>query len=182
VGERDDDDRRLAERARDGDADAFAQLYRQYVERIHAFAWYRTRSREAAEDITSAAFERAWRAMPRFEWRGGGFRPWLFRIAATETAGWHRGRVRRDRVVERVGAEPVADDGLAALAPDHRIDDLVTAVGTLRPRYQEAITLRHLSGLSADEAAEVMGCSKATLAVTLHRALNALRRALGAES
>jgi RNA polymerase sigma-70 factor (ECF subfamily) len=85
-GEHDDDDRRLAARAKAADSDAFAQLYRRYVDRIYSFAWYRTRSREAAEDITSAVFERAWRAIARFEWRGGGFRPWLFRIAATETA------------------------------------------------------------------------------------------------
>jgi DNA-directed RNA polymerase specialized sigma24 family protein len=30
-----------------------------------------------------------------------------------------------------------------------------------------------------DQAAEVMGCSKATLAVTLHRALGALRKEVG---
>jgi RNA polymerase sigma-70 factor (ECF subfamily) len=179
----DDDDRGLAERARDGDNDAFVELYRRYVDRIHGFAWYRTRSREAAEDITSAVFERAWRAMPKFAWRGGGFRPWLFRIAATETAAWHRSRTRGERLVERVAAEPPFEPDVGAgLGIDARVGDLVTAVGTLRPRYQEVITLRYLSGLSADEAAEVMGCSKATLAVTLHRALNALRRAVGADS
>jgi RNA polymerase sigma-70 factor (ECF subfamily) len=184
VGVQDDDDRRLAERAKDADTDAFAELYRRYVDRIHAFAWYRTRSREAAEDITSAAFERAWRAMPRFEWRGGGFRPWLFRIAATETAGWHRHRGRANRLVERVGADPSFDEaaGPVLVGVDGRIDEVVAAVGTLRARYQEVITLRYLSGLSADEAAEVMGCSKATLAVTLHRAMNALRRTVGAAS
>jgi RNA polymerase sigma-70 factor (ECF subfamily) len=176
----DDDDRRLAERAgADADADAFAQLYRRYVDRVHAFAWYRTRDREAAEEITSAAFERAWRAMPSFVWRGGGFQPWLFRIAATEIGGWYRRRGRNQRLVHRVAAEPVADDE-APPGVDPRIDDLVAAVATLRPRYQEVITLRYLSGFSPEEAAEVMGCSKATLAVILHRAMNALRRAVGA--
>ena len=45
-------------------------------------------------------------------------------------------------------------------------------------RYQEAISLRHLAGLEADEAAAAMGCTKAVLAVTLHRATKALRRAV----
>jgi len=181
VAGRDDDERGLAERARQADSEAFAELYRRYVDRIHAFAWYRTRSREAAEDITSAAFERAWRAMPKFEWRGGGFRPWLFRIAATETAGWHRRRGRGERLVPRVAAEPLHEhDNVVPI--DARMEDLVAGMARLRPRYQEAITLRYLSGLGPDEAAEVMGCSKATLAVTLHRALNALRRTVAGAS
>jgi RNA polymerase sigma-70 factor (ECF subfamily) len=179
----DDDDRALVERARlDGDVDAFAQLYRRYVGRVHAFAWYRTRDREAAEEITSAAFERAWRAMPKFVWRGGGFEPWLFRIAATETGGWYRRQGRHLRLVHRVAAEPVAEHDERPADVDPRLDALVAAMATLRPRYQEVITLRYLSGLGPEEASEVMGCTKATLAVTLHRAMNALRRAMGATS
>jgi RNA polymerase sigma factor (sigma-70 family) len=57
-----------------------------------------------------------------------------------------------------------------------------SALSTLPVRYQEAITLRYLSSLSADEAAASMRCSKPTLAVTLHRALRALRRAMQVES
>ena len=53
---------------------------------------------------------------------------------------------------------------------------MLAALDLLRPRYQQALTLRYLSGLSADDAAEAMGCSKPVLAVTLHRALHALRR------
>ena len=55
---------------------------------------------------------------------------------------------------------------------------MMAALDTLRPRYQEALTLRYLAGLSADDAAEAMGCTKPVLAVTLHRALGALRRAV----
>ena len=52
------------------------------------------------------------------------------------------------------------------------------ALATLPPHYRDAITLRYLGELSADDAAAVLECSKAALAVTLHRALGALRRAL----
>ena len=51
------------------------------------------------------------------------------------------------------------------------------AMSTLRPRYQEALSLRYLAELDADDAAKAMGCTKPVLAVTLHRALGALRRA-----
>ena len=51
----------------------------------------------------------------------------------------------------------------------------------LSPRYQQALALRYLADLSTDEAAAAMGTSKATLAVVVHRATRALRRALAEE-
>jgi RNA polymerase sigma-70 factor (ECF subfamily) len=53
------------------------------------------------------------------------------------------------------------------------------ALANLSDRYRDAITLRFLTGLTADEAAEAMECSKATFAVVLHRALTSLRREIG---
>jgi len=72
--------------------------------------------------------------------------------------------------------DPVADD-VDGIERDDDVQAMLAALGTLRPRYQRALTLRYLAELDADEAAEAMGCSKPVLAVTLHRALSALRRA-----
>ena len=175
------DERGLAEAARTS-PDAFAVLYRQYVGRVHAFAFRRSGSREVAEEVTSATFERAWRAMPSFEWRGGGFKAWLFAIAARELAGWYRRNargngVRGQRALRLLHPDEVVHDNDAMGAEDD-MALLREALSTLPDRYQEAISLRHLAGLDADEAAAAMGCTKAVLAVTLHRATKALRRAI----
>ena len=55
---------------------------------------------------------------------------------------------------------------------------MLQALGRLNERYQRAITLRYLTGLSPEDAAHAMGLNKATLAVVLHRALGALRKAM----
>lgn len=183
------DERLVVERART-DPDAFTLLYRAYVRRIHTFAYRRTGSYEEAEEITAAVFERAWRALPGFAWRGGGFEPWLFRIAANELVSHHRRRalVHSERVatVLREMAEELREDPelIALLEVDddeRRITWLREALGTLPARYQEVITLRYLAGLAPKEAAAVMGCSTGTLAVVLHRALKALRVAMHVE-
>src|SRR5438093_3750881 len=173
--------RALVERAKD-DADAFAALYRRYLSPVYGFAFRRSSSREVAEEVTSATFERVWKGLSAFEWKGGGFEPWLFRIAAVEVAAYYRRQHRSER--------PRAQAALRAYAvpaPDEEDggDDLTglgTALAGLRPRYQEAISLRYLAGLSHEEAAEAMGCSKAVMAVTLHRATAALRRAMHAQA
>ena len=175
------DDQDLVERAR-SDRSAFAELYRRHVEPVYAFAYRRAGSREVAEEATSATFEKALRSIGSFEWRPTGVRPWLYRIASNEVANIYRRSA--------VANGPRGQSALRELAPDvehggsPEVDGLAVAeplrqaVAELPTRYREAITLRYLSGLSADEAAVAMGCSKPMLAVTLHRAVGALRKKL----
>ena len=68
------DDGELVARAR-RDPGAFGALYRRYVDRIYSFAHRRTWNREAAEDVTAATFERAYRHLDRFDSTGAGFGP-----------------------------------------------------------------------------------------------------------
>jgi RNA polymerase sigma-70 factor (ECF subfamily) len=177
------DERGLAEAARTS-PDAFAALYRCYVRRVHAFAYRRSGSREVADEVTSATFERAWRAMPGFEWKGGGFGAWLFAIAARELAGWYRrsarlGNPRAQRALRLLHPDDeVGADDAEHLGTEDELTLLREALSALPERYQEVISLRHLAGLEPDEAAAAMGCTKAVLAVTLHRATKALRRAI----
>jgi RNA polymerase sigma-70 factor, ECF subfamily len=181
------DERGLAEAARTS-PDAFAVLYRRYVRRVHAFAYKRSGSQEVAEEVTSATFERAWRAMPGFEWKGAGFSAWLFAIAARELAGWYRrsarhGNVRVQRALRLLDPDSGGDDGdehteRAGVAADLAL--LRDALSSLPERYQEVISLRYLADLEPAEAAAALGCTKAVLAVTLHRATKALRKAIDA--
>jgi RNA polymerase sigma-70 factor, ECF subfamily len=172
-------DEDLVERART-DPDAFAELYRRYVNRVHAFVYRRSRSTEIADEITSATFERALRALPGFRWREGGFQAWIYRIAANELASHYRKAQRQHSERGQRAARQLHE---ASTVVEHPLDnddgDLVLqALGRLNERYQRAITLRYLTGLSPEEAANAMGLNKATLAVVLHRALGALRKAM----
>src|SRR5687768_10462831 len=157
------DDGELVLRAQ-SDPTAFGALYRRYVGRIYSFAHRRTWTREAAEDVTAATFERAYRHLDRFDPKGAGFGPWLYRIAANELVDHYRreGRSRThrgQRGLRVLADEPVVDD-LDCVEREEEVRSMLLALETLRPRYQEALTLRYLTGLSAEEAAEAMGCSK----------------------
>ena len=183
-----EDERRLVECART-DRAAFAQLYRCHVGDVYRFAYRRCGSRDVAEEATSATFEHALRAIEQFEWRGAGIRPWLLRIASNEVAEIYRRRSRvtgeRGQIAlraltadERVGSTYGSTDGTRT--GDDTIDRaaLHRALNDLPERYRNAITLRYLAGMSADDAARELGWTKAVLAVTLHRGLKALRSIL----
>lgn len=180
-GSLESDDRLLVDRAqRHADMEAFSILYRRYVGRIHGFAYRRSGSSAVADDVTSATFERALRSIGSFRWRGGGFPSWLFRIAANELADHYR-RERRVSKAHETAAMTFMFDSETPFADEVDTSMLRAALDRLRPRYQQAIALRYLSGLSNEEAAGAMGISRPLMAVTLHRALASLRRALQAE-
>ena len=114
--------------------------------------------------------------------RGGGFGPWLFRIAANEIIDHYRAderaRGRKGHRALTLLATPAVEDSddFPVGGDDH--GELLAALDSLNPRYQKAISLRYLAGLSHADAAEAMGVTKPVMAVTLHRALRALRRTL----
>lgn len=179
------DEQQLVERARDGDADAFARLYRLHLDAVWALAWRRTGERHAAEDVTAASFERALRGLRTFRWRGGGsFRSWLLGICAHEAAELHRQRQRhttpKAQALARRLHDPSGDDDPDGLVERDAAgtDAVRAALAAINPRYERALLLRHVTGLTNEEAAAAMGVARPTMAVLLHRATAAFRTAL----
>ncbi len=75
-----DVERSLVLRARDGDKNAFAALYRTHVDVVFGFLRFRAGA-DRADDLTAETFCRAWSGISRYEWTGAPFRAWLLRIA-----------------------------------------------------------------------------------------------------
>lgn len=178
IGVNDLDDRRLAELAVT-DRDALSMLYRRHVGAVYAHAYRLSASKEVAEEATSATFERAMGALPRFSWDRGGLRAWLLTIAGNEVAACYR-RSSRDRSPRAQAAfrDLVVVDAQHDASHELLLAEVRRALPRLPQRYREVIELRYLAGVEPTVAAEALGCTKAALAVTLHRALGALRREL----
>jgi RNA polymerase sigma-70 factor, ECF subfamily len=84
----------LVARAKQGDGEAFAQLYRRYLDDVYAFVAARLSDRQAAEDATQTIFFRAMQSLPTCR-DDAAFPGWLFAIArnvVTDTYRSHRSR------------------------------------------------------------------------------------------
>lgn len=171
----------LAVAASAGDIAAVARLYDELVDPIHRYVALRVRRREDAEDITQLVFERLVVALPRYRHYGRPFRAWVFRIARNAVIDHHR----RYHQMEPLGgiAEPADAILVEALSlRGEELRELGSAIGQLTPDQQEAIALRYGAGLSADEAARVMGRQAGTIRGLTFRAIATLRRIMSAES
>jgi RNA polymerase sigma factor (sigma-70 family) len=151
----------------------FERLYRSSRDDVYAYAAGLLRDRGAAEDVTAAAFERAYRKRARFNPRKGSPRAWLFGIARNAALDELR---RRSRQTE-LGEEP-AD--LASIAEDERSElrlILNAALGRLEARERELVALRFFAGLSNREIARLLGVSESNAGTRLHRTITKLREA-----
>ncbi|MBA2266152.1 MAG: sigma-70 family RNA polymerase sigma factor, partial [Chloroflexi bacterium] len=171
----------LAVAATTGDIDAVGRLYDALVGPIYRYVAVRVRRREDAEDLTHLVFERIVAALPRYRHNGRPFAAWAFRIARNAVIDHQR----RIRPTEQLGsiAEPSDGIGLEALSlRDEEVRELRAAIRQLTPDQQEAIALRYAGGLSAEEAARVMGRRAGTIRGLTFRAIESLRRHLAQET
>jgi RNA polymerase sigma-70 factor (ECF subfamily) len=168
----------LAQAATGGDAEALGRLYDALVDPIYRYVAVRLRRREDAEDVTQLVFERIVAALPRYRHNGRPFAAWAFRIARNAVID-HQRRLRPTEPLGSI-AEPAADRvGLEELAlRDEEVRELRDAIRRLTPDQQEALALRYAAGLSADEAARVMGRQAGTVRGLTFRAIESLRRHL----
>jgi RNA polymerase sigma-70 factor (ECF subfamily) len=81
----------LVARAKAGDSDAYARLYRRYLDDVYLFAVTRLADRDAAEDATQAVFFRAFASLAQCR-DNAAFPGWLFAIARNVVADRFRAR------------------------------------------------------------------------------------------
>src|SRR3954453_19253887 len=103
--------------------EGFDQLYRSSVTDVYAYVATLLGDRAAAEDVTAAAFERAWRKRRTFDAGRGPPRAWLFGIARHAALDELR---RRKRVV---AASPESADPDAQALEDGVDDAMRRATG-----------------------------------------------------
>jgi RNA polymerase sigma-70 factor (ECF subfamily) len=173
-----DEQCRLVERAREGDADAWERLYRNIYPRLRAYA-ARHGGAGVAEDLVNETMARAVAGMGKFQWQSAGFDAWLFGILRwvcsehRRRAGRRREQLRREQShCEGAGAYHQPGDDLE-LAEDHV--EVRMAFERLKPAERELLELRVMAGLSADEVAVVLGKRAGAVRTAQSRALAHLR-------
>lgn len=185
-------DDELIRRTADGDAEAFAALYRRRRPDIYRFSLHMTANPAVAEDVVQDVFLTVMRDADRFDAGRATVVAWLCGIARNHL----RQRLARDSRLEPMerdddpGADTVVVEpgALTDLIRVERVEALRRAVQALPVRYREAVVLCDLQELSYQEAADALACAVGTVRSRLHRARALLASklartpAVGAES
>jgi RNA polymerase sigma factor (sigma-70 family) len=155
---------------------AFDRLYRSSRDEVYAYVASLLRDGPAAEEVTAAAFERAYRKRKRFDPSRGEPRAWLFGIARNAALDELRRRGRQAELTVEP-ADLVTTPAHESAEESERRVAVSAALTTLVPRQRELIALKFFAGLSNAEIAAVVGLSESNAGTKLHRAITKLREA-----
>ncbi|MEV4826867.1 RNA polymerase sigma factor [Micromonospora sp. CA-248260] len=142
-------------------------MFRRHGDAVLAYASYRLGVHDA-QDLVAEVFVVAWRRLGTV--RDGQERPWLFGVARRLVLQHQRLRGGDVALQARLHAQPTPGEG-DRLGPEAaQRTDVLRALAVLAEGDREVLLLRYWYDFSGGEAARVLGCSTATLAVRLHRA------------
>jgi RNA polymerase sigma-70 factor (ECF subfamily) len=152
---------------------AFEALYRESRDDVYAYVAGLLRDGSAAEEVTSQAFERAWRKRRQIDRKRGTPRAWLFGIARNAALDELR---RRSKLAHQPGQadDPIANPAEAAI--DRAL--LQHALDSLSGRERELVALKFLAGHTNAEIATVIRTSETNAGTRLHRVIEKLRRSI----
>ena len=179
----------LLERVARGDADAFTVLYRRYERPVFAMLIRLASGRRAvAEEWLQEAFTRVWLGASTHDPSRGEVRPWVYKIALnTARSEMARKRYRTphvsiDETLMDLPDATAGEGGVAARLDEARqASAFARALEGLPDFMREVVVLRCSRELTFAEMAEVTGAPQGTLKSRFHRAVAALREALGQE-
>jgi RNA polymerase sigma-70 factor (ECF subfamily) len=166
------DQRRLVERAREGDHDAFAELVRASVARLDTAARLILRDNELARDAVQEGLFRAWRDLRSLR-EAERFDAWVYRLTVNACLDLARRRRRRPIEVEIVEMfAPTLDDHADAVADRALVDRVMRR---LDEQGRSIIVLHYFLGLPLSEVATALGTPVGTVKSRLNRALGDMR-------
>jgi len=157
----------------------FTQLYAREQPAVLRFVLRRLPAADTnrAEDLTQETFIAAWRNWAGLPTRDDEVRAWLFTVARHRLLQEHRAVARRGALAVRIAdhSEALVDSPADVVA---YTADLAAAWRRLDAADQEVLALTAWDGLTAAQAAKVLGISAGNYRIRLHRARAALKQQL----
>ena len=156
-----------------GDRASYSLLVERYQAMVRAVTIGVLRDPDQADDAAQEAFISAFEKLARLRSRSA-FAPWIARIAKREA---YR-QIRRSRRAQPLNPQ----DETAAVSQDTELMDLLSVVSRLPDRERQTVQLKHFSGWSSEEIAEMTGHPIGTITKRLSRAYRRMRRWMECES
>ncbi len=194
AGDADDDDRELVARCQRGDRNAFRLLFVRYHRRAYGLALGVVHNPDNAADVVQEAFLKAHRHLDGFEGNAS-FYTWLYRIVMNVAIDHLRKQNRSPTVDYDDAVAHMEEDGAPAgqeailpqllggnpvkeLQRKEIRDQLQAGLAKLTPNHRAVLVMRELDGLSYEEMAKVMKCSKGTIMSRLFHARRNMQKHL----
>ena len=155
----------------------YEALVNEFYNDLFRYAYWLSKSKPVAEDLTQETFLRAWRSLDSLQ-NPAAAKAWLFTILRRENARlYERYRPQLDDIEDYSLAEPSKNE------PDHSLERemLHKAINKLDAEYKEPLILQVIGGFSGEEISNILSLNSNTVMTRLFRARKKLQQALSSE-
>ncbi len=165
----------MLDRARQGDRDALAELWRTHHAAV--LRYLRSRRTVSPEDVASQVWVDVAASIARFEGDADDFRRWLFTIAHRRGVDAIRRSVRDGQLAVRA-VDTVRPADAADVEHDRidAVDRAVALIASLPDQMGTAVMLRVVNELPVADVAAIMETTEGNVRVLVHRGILRLRR------
>jgi RNA polymerase sigma-70 factor (ECF subfamily) len=172
----------LAQRAAQGDIEAFEELFRLHRRLVYGLCLRMTQDVAEAEDVTQEVFVLLFRKIGGFRGEAN-FTTWLHRLTVNQVLmRFRKNKSRREDALEEDDLRPHEAVRPTSPKASQLIDRvaLESAIAQLPPGYRAAFILHDVEGYEHEEVARILGCAVGTSKSQLHKARTKLRKLLAA--
>ena len=175
-------------RCKQGGRNAFTELVASFERPVFAVAFRMLGNVADAADVAQSVFLKVFEHIDDYDQQRRAF-SWIYRIAVNESLDRMRWRKRNgmeqegahgpdggESILDRQASDEDGPDGL--LEASQRHDSVQAALMELQRDYRTVIVLRHFSGCSYGEIAEILHVPEKTVKSRLHTARQLLRSRL----
>jgi len=174
----------VIEAIRAGDPYAFREFVNRHHRWVRGVIFAVLGKRDRLDDVAQQVWAGAWQRIGELR-EPQAWRPWLYRLARNAAIDAGREASRRRRRTQALAEEPTPPP--AATIPDRAASSVEEreavrrAIAGLPALYREPFVLRHLSGWSYQQIADVLDMPVDSVETRLVRARRLLRESLAGE-
>jgi len=162
----------LVQAVRQGEQEAFAELYSLYAPMVHGILLARVPWAEV-DDLLQDVFLVAFKKLNSLRDEAA-FGAWLAMIARNRAMDFHRRRRDTEELSDDLAAQGSSE-------ADREAANVLEVIRGLPEAYRETLVLRLVEGMTGPEIADRTGLTPASVRVNLHRGMKLLREKLGME-
>lgn len=156
--------------------DAYGQLYDYYVERIYRFIYFKVRTTEEAEDLTSEVFLKTWQYIITTKKKIDNINALLYRVARNAVIDYYRTNKANQTLTDEDLLLSIHEkrNTVQQIEIGVELEQMRKLINQLKDIYREVLILKHIEEFSITEIAQITGKTKGNVRVLLHRAVQAL--------
>lgn len=170
------DDNELIEKLRNGDVEAFDQVYQRYAGRLYAFSMKYLKSKEEAEELVQSVFLKVWENQKKLK-KETSFKSYLFTIAYNEICNIFRRRKYQQNFLANLSfksseASGETEEQIDFVFIKEQVDQIIAQ---LPEKHRTVFLKSRKEGKSTKEISDELNLSKGTVDNYISESLKFIR-------